>query len=103
MKEQASALFLQFFHDSRKPSHNLPNIDTDTDTEKPSPLPPPSLPPSEINFSSHQYLLQHIPQNTFSTAELQGYLLSYKHDPEAAVDNIEAWVERELRESREKE
>jgi mitochondrial chaperone BCS1 len=112
-KEQASALYLRFFRDSRKPAPTLPNVDTDTDintdAEKPSPLPTPSLSissvlPSHVDLASlSTSFAAHIPQRTFSTAELQGYLLSYKRDPSGAVDGVEAWVERELRERRERE
>ena len=36
-----------------------------------------------------------IPENEFSMAELQGYLLEWKRDPKRAVRGIGAWVESE--------
>ena len=114
-KEQAAALYLRFFRESRKPSPDLPdvnvkvnpNTNTDTDTEKPSPLASPSTPdllplPTDLPALSSAFAT-HILQHTFSTAELQGYLLTYKKDPVAAADNIQAWVEREMGERREKQ
>ncbi|KAF9482080.1 P-loop containing nucleoside triphosphate hydrolase protein [Pholiota conissans] len=48
-----------------------------------------------------------LPDDEFSVAGLQGYLLKHKAQPEAAADGVEAWVksEREMRErlKREKE
>ncbi|CZS93462.1 related to BCS1 protein precursor [Rhynchosporium agropyri] len=35
-----------------------------------------------------------IPTLDFSPAEIQGYLLKYKRDPEGAVENATAWVEK---------
>jgi chaperone BCS1 len=106
-KEQASALYQRFFRESRKPP-DLPdvNVETNTDTKKPSPLasPTPSLLPLPTDFPTlSSSFAANIPQHTFSTAELQGYLLSYKKDPVGAVDNIQAWVEHEMGERREKQ
>ena len=36
-----------------------------------------------------------IPDNTFSPAQLQGYLLTHREAPVQAVENIEAWVDEE--------
>jgi chaperone BCS1 len=36
-----------------------------------------------------------VPENEFSTAELQGYLLGFKMDPLKAVDGVASWVQRE--------
>lgn len=35
-----------------------------------------------------------VPEHEFSPAELQGYVMLYKHDPEAAVEGVERWVEK---------
>ena len=35
------------------------------------------------------------PDETFSVAELQGYLLNRKLDPKGAVDNISTWVKEQ--------
>ncbi|KAH8824515.1 P-loop containing nucleoside triphosphate hydrolase protein [Flagelloscypha sp. PMI_526] len=44
-----------------------------------------------------------VPAATFSTAELQGYLLLYKFDPEGAADNAAEWIEEQLAERKERE
>ncbi len=43
-----------------------------------------------------------IPSDEFSTAELQGYLLAHKKQPRQAVDDVNAWIEKERQERREK-
>ncbi|KAJ3822291.1 P-loop containing nucleoside triphosphate hydrolase protein [Lentinula raphanica] len=44
-----------------------------------------------------------IPSNEFSIAELQGYLLGYKHQPERAAVEFPAWAEREREYKREEQ
>lgn len=44
-----------------------------------------------------------IPAHEFSPAEIQGYLLKNKRDPEAAVGGADAWVVEARREKKEKE
>lgn len=39
-----------------------------------------------------------VPEDEFSTAELQGYLLSYKKEPVAAAEGICGWIACERRE-----
>ncbi|KAF8239161.1 P-loop containing nucleoside triphosphate hydrolase protein [Tricholoma matsutake] len=90
-KEQASALYLRFFRETRKPPTG-----TDTDTDKHKPPTPADLLSLSTSFAAH------VPTHMFSTAELQGYLLQHKHDPVVAVDNVAGWVEREMGERREK-
>lgn len=43
---------------------------------------------------------EHIPNKVFSPAEVQGYLLTHKHDPEAAVKGVQAWIEETLEKKR---
>lgn len=43
-----------------------------------------------------------IPPDQFSTAELQGYLLTCKLQPLRALEHIEAWVESELKRKKER-
>jgi mitochondrial chaperone BCS1 len=57
-----------------------------------------------------QQFAELIPTMTFSPAEIQGYLLKNKRDPEVAIKNAEVWVkntlsakEKEEQEEREKE
>ena len=86
-REQAFALFLRFF---ARPG-------TSTGSEKAVPL---SL--SEVKDLAAAFA-SHIPPRTFSTAELQGFLLLCKNQPELARKNITAWVEAELMQRKEKE
>lgn len=44
-----------------------------------------------------------IPEDTFSLAELQGFLLLYKTDANGAVQNVKEWVELEMRRRQEAE
>lgn len=44
-----------------------------------------------------------VPEHEFSTAELQGYLLSCKMMPEKAAKGVEAWVADERRQKEEKQ
>ena len=41
------------------------------------------------------------PSETFSPAEIQGYLLTKKHDPEGAVAGAGAWVEEAMKKKKE--
>ena len=38
---------------------------------------------------------EQLPEYEFTTAEIQGYLLSHKKDPEGAVKDLQEWVECE--------
>lgn len=44
-----------------------------------------------------------VPSREFSTAELQGYLLLYKWDPQAAMEMVEEWVVKTREEKQELE
>lgn len=44
-----------------------------------------------------------VPENEFSTAELQGFLLSHKKNPVSAIQRLPGWVESERKEKRERE
>lgn len=43
-----------------------------------------------------------VPAGEFTAAEIQGYLLNYKHTPQQAIDGAEAWV-ASMREKKEKQ
>jgi chaperone BCS1 len=45
----------------------------------------------------------HLPDNTFSIAELQGMLLAYKKDPQGASLAMPSWVEKETQRKKEEE
>ena len=90
---QASALFMRFYgRRSSKDSslvkegqekENVPTLSAE-------PSPSVNLPALASEFESK------IPTHTFSTAELQGYLLLHKKAPEDAVGGVEGWVASEL-------
>jgi chaperone BCS1 len=93
--EQAAALFNRFFPPSRFSSASTPDKDTSPESStnryaRKTPLSQ-SLPELCQAFASA------LPKDEFTTAELQGYLLKCKWDPEQAVEKLGAWVE-ELRE-----
>lgn len=86
--EQATALYTRFFPSSRfinsssNPEKDLTDVDVDALAKK---------------FGAG------VPEDEFSTAELQGFLLSHKKDPIFAAENITSWVEHERTERRERE
>ncbi|KAJ2936468.1 hypothetical protein H1R20_g631, partial [Candolleomyces eurysporus] len=43
-----------------------------------------------------------VPENEFSTAELQGYLLEHKRNPLSAVEDVLGWIENERTQREEK-
>ncbi|KAG6897624.1 hypothetical protein C0992_012853 [Termitomyces sp. T32_za158] len=90
-KEQAHALFMRFFG-PRTPANKA----TSSSVEK-------SASPSSISISDlATEFAAHIPQHEFSTAEIQGFLLSCKKDPQCAVERVGEWIEGELCERLEK-
>ena len=53
-----------------------------------------STPAAELDRLNVEFA-SHIPDNEFTTAELQGYLLLHRKSPQSAVDNVEKWIENE--------
>ncbi|KAG5717627.1 hypothetical protein E4T56_gene3769 [Termitomyces sp. T112] len=88
-KEQAYALFMRFFG-PRTPANGA----ISSSVEKP-------VAPASITDLATQFAVQ-VPQHEFSTAEIQGFLLSCKKDPQCAVERAGEWIEVELGERREK-
>jgi hypothetical protein len=112
---------MRFFPESRFGRH------TQAPNPRPSTLPPPTDISEKIAFTKVEHpesepeydfdldipdlantFTDHVPEDEFSTAELQGYLLMYKKRPLRAVAGVDAWVEEERqarkeREEREKE
>lgn len=43
-----------------------------------------------------QEFAENIPEHEFSTAELQGFLLSCKREPERAATGVQAWADQEI-------
>ncbi|KAG5642101.1 hypothetical protein DXG03_003600 [Asterophora parasitica] len=81
-KAQAVALFLRFF--ARPAVSEKEKQDS------------PPIPELAAQFASH------IPEHEFSTAELQGFLLSCKKEPLRAVSSAQAWVAEQLGERSDK-
>ncbi|KAF8872803.1 hypothetical protein CPB84DRAFT_1798978 [Gymnopilus junonius] len=89
-REQAVALFLRFYPVWGKSVHLTPSKK------------------QAILRSLSEKFGDSVPEHEFSTAELQGFLLSCKQNPERAVEEIPKWVENEknekvAREKREEE
>ncbi|KAF8055199.1 P-loop containing nucleoside triphosphate hydrolase protein, partial [Lyophyllum atratum] len=93
-KAQASALFLRFF--GRPPNSKGHIMTTLQSAEKQDGIYSLSMPDLAAKFA------EQIPEHEFSTAEIQGYLLSCKNEPLQAVAGVARWVARELGERREK-
>lgn len=86
-KGQASALFTRFYAELYKVTQT-----TSAATEKDT-IPLATL---AENFA------EGVPDHEFSTAELQGFLLSCKKSPDEAVARVSSWTEQELMERQQK-
>ncbi|TRM58578.1 P-loop containing nucleoside triphosphate hydrolase protein [Schizophyllum amplum] len=95
-QSQTKALFNRFF-----PAERFHALATTTTDEKvpitaTSPISSPSAPPgSRLALLASRFAAL-IPEAEFSTAELQGFLLSCKTDPERATAEVGNWVSEEL-------
>ena len=92
-KEQAKALFCRFYPESHT------TLKSTGKEEK-------ELSPAEKTLAIQtlaEKFAEGVPEHEFSTAEMQGYLLSCKKEPEQAVEGISDWVvqERKERDNRE--
>jgi chaperone BCS1 len=102
-KQQAAALFRRFYpekHTNLLSEMGYTTADAAKYSEK---IPSAPLISNEkesiLNKLSEQFA-SYVPEHEFSTAELQGFLLTSKQEPEKAVAGVAAWVE-EVREERE--
>ncbi|KDR78146.1 hypothetical protein GALMADRAFT_245173 [Galerina marginata CBS 339.88] len=99
-KAQAAALFLRFYPEAYTTLLREKEA-TSSDPEKK----PASLTSSEKESSllalSDQFATS-VPEHEFSTAELQGFLLGHKQEPELAVAGVTAWIEEERTERTER-
>lgn len=79
---------------STKPGNGKKDGNTEADEHKPTtPFLLPrfaSLPPAELDELAKKFA-DSLPENSFSPAEIQGYLLMRKTDPKGAVDEVVAW------------
>lgn len=87
-QQQAIALYNRFYPESHT------NLKTNEDLSPPEKI-------SAIQRLAEKFA-EGVPEHEFSTAELQGYLLTCKKEPEQAVEGIAGWVvqERKDREDR---
>jgi len=103
-KTQAKALFIRFYPASHTP------LSSELSTSPSGSKVISEKSPAVMNISErHSALVElaenfasHIPEREFSTAELQGYLLSCKKNPERAISGIAEWVEVERKERKER-
>ncbi|KAJ3876011.1 P-loop containing nucleoside triphosphate hydrolase protein [Lentinula edodes] len=107
-KWQAEALFRNFFPSCEEDSSSgdqekkASRASTPTPASPSSPTPrqhthsPAPLSPSVLSKLAQEFA-QKVPDEEFSVAALQGYLLRNKSRPEEAVKGVEAWVEEERR------
>jgi mitochondrial chaperone BCS1 len=73
-----------------------------SESEKTSPLSTKPSPSSDLMASLATLFGTQIPPNEFSTAELQGFLLSCKKYPASAVNTIANWIAQERKEREDK-
>ncbi|KAH7868111.1 P-loop containing nucleoside triphosphate hydrolase protein, partial [Lentinula edodes] len=100
-KWQAEALFRNFFPTSspslpRATSSTSPQRQPQSKTPRQHTHSPAPLSPSVLSKLAQEFA-QKVPDEEFSVAALQGYLLRNKSRPEEAVKGVEAWVEEERR------
>ena len=94
-KQQAIALFIRFYpesHTTLKSKENEKIISFSSPEEK----------IQAIRTMAEQFA-ESVPEHEFSTAELQGYLLTCKKEPELAVQGVLEWVLQERKEREERE
>lgn len=108
---QARALFIRFFPEEDLqdgppiPLEQILAADDDTlYLEKKSDVPPLSI--TDVLALADKFASL-FPDDEFSTAELQGYLLAWKKDPQGAFDHFQGWIndlrkERHAKEERER-
>jgi len=103
-KTQAKALFIRFYpasHTTLSSELSISPSGSEVVSEKS---------PAVMNISERQSAMvelaekfaSQVPEREFSTAELQGYLLSCKKNPERAVSGVDEWVEVERKERKER-
>lgn len=95
-KHQARALYRGFFPESRF-SEVVSRADGFYDGKS---SPSQGLPPFH---QLAEMFAERIPDDEFTTAEIQGYLLTCKMKPLIALSGVTEWVERERSEKRERE
>lgn len=102
-KGQASALYTRFFN---RPGCVAPssqsNLSLYDEKHEEQHLEPITLTSAELAKLAQEFA-SHIPERTFTTAELQGFLLLCKKQPFLAVNTVRDWVQSEFAARKEKE
>jgi hypothetical protein len=103
IKQQAAALFRRFYPEKHtnllsEMTHTTADAPKYSEKNRSGPL---TLSEKEniLNKLSERFAA-YVPEHEFSIAELQGFLLTCKQEPEKAVAGVAAWVEQ-IREERE--
>jgi chaperone BCS1 len=103
---QAMALYKRFFPESRFANVTegacAETADRDTAISNDNEKSFYSNGQSRLSALARQFA-ESVPEDEFSTAELQGYLLMCKMSPSAAVSGIDKWIEHERKGRRERE
>lgn len=100
-KKQAWALYRRFFPESHFSGVTL--------TQESAPLSSQDTPGRSTSESMHvlhrlaDQFADAVPEDEFSTAELQGYLLGYKTKPFDAISDLIDWIEQERQDKRKRE
>lgn len=105
-KAQAAALFLRFYPESyttllcEQPETAMPSEKTPVDGDARKMLTPAEKTAALADLAAR--FAAEIPEHEFSTAEMQGFLLACKQQPEKAAADVAAWVAAEHAEREEK-
>ena len=106
--QQAEQVFKRFYPAERFAPPHLDGLSENDITSSDEPVRLPEAPPAPLNVKLY-YTPEELnalalqfakltPDETFSVAELQGYLLNKKWDPQGAVVGMSAWSKSQLEE-----
>ena len=107
-KQHTEELFRCFYHSIKFPSRNnsledepLIRLLDEKDLDKSISEKSTGTAKDNIARLSRLFALR-IPEDEFSMAEIQGHLMQFKADPQAAIDTAEKWVEDERKQRKER-
>lgn len=92
--DQSKDIFLRMFAKKQKSGTDNAQVG---DGNKPTATPRLALSEAHLQDLAKTFAAS-LPENEFSPADLQDYLLTHKEDPQRAVDQVEAWKTKELAE-----
>ncbi|KAF5329659.1 hypothetical protein D9619_009197 [Psilocybe cf. subviscida] len=99
---QAAALFLRFYPESHTVLLSEKAASSTTATSEKSPAPLSAAEKEAILSDMSKEFSAQVPEHEFSTAELQGFLLGCKQQPEKAVSGVAEWVRNERQDREDK-